>query len=330
MSDESKESAFVERWRREQPLYAAWGLFVSTKLCELIRERVAPISLEVFLRIPVTSRVKELDSLIQKAFHRNKPYTDPFADIEDKVGLRFVVLLSEDIRTVETAIIGAIHWTATKARDFADEREAKPYEFDYQSLHYVVRSRIPISFGSVEVPQNIPCEIQVKTLLQHAYSELTHDTIYKPSVTATPALKRAAAKSMALIEATDDYFSQVNYVINQALKNAKELILFLASRYTELVGEPPHDTPLNSLIVDHYKSIATNFDKEFDVWINEKSYIADIVKERAPRLALYRVPSIFLVYYCVSVSPRLARIDSPLRDAELEPIYSDLGLALHG
>jgi putative GTP pyrophosphokinase len=133
-----------------------------------------------------------------------------------------------------------------------------------------------------------------------------------------------------LIEATDDYFSQVNYVINQALKNAKELILFLASRYTELVGEPPHDTPLNSLIVDHYKSIATNFDKEFDVWINEKSYIADIVKERAPRLALYRVPSIFLVYYCVSVSPRLARIDSPLRDAELEPIYSDLGLALHG
>ena len=49
----------------------------------------------------------------------------------------------------------------------------------------------------------------MRTLLQHAHSELTHDTIYKPSVVQTPAMLRAAAKSMALIEATGDYFEEL-------------------------------------------------------------------------------------------------------------------------
>ena len=68
-------------------------------------------------------------SLVQKAFHRHKGYKDPYDEIEDKVGLRFVVLLSEDIRVIEEDILACPHWDATKARDFEEEREAKPYEF---------------------------------------------------------------------------------------------------------------------------------------------------------------------------------------------------------
>src|ERR1019366_6806543 len=144
-------------------------------------------------------------------------YQNPYEEIEDKVGLRFVVLLIEDIRTIEAAVKEAPHWVASLARDFEREQEARPYEFDYQSLHYVVRSALPFEFEGVVIPSDIPCEVQVRTLLQHAYSELTHDTIYKPNVRATPLLKRAAAKSMALIEATSDYFSSVSKTIKQLL-----------------------------------------------------------------------------------------------------------------
>ena len=42
--------------------------------------------------------------MLQKAFYRGKDYRSPYEDIEDKVGLRFVVLLTEDIRTIEAAL----------------------------------------------------------------------------------------------------------------------------------------------------------------------------------------------------------------------------------
>jgi putative GTP pyrophosphokinase len=203
--------------------------------------------------------------------------------------------------------------------------------FDYQSLHYIVRSRIPFDHQGLAIPAALPCEIQIRTLLQHAYSELTHDTIYKPSVKATPSLKRAAAKSMALIEATGDYFSEVNTVIQRELASARELATLLEERYTTSIGPSSGDTPLNSLILDHYRTFtAPDFKQPFDEWFNAKSYVADRIKERAPGLALYRVPSILLVYYAVSTTPRLAAENSPLSDDELGLIYSDVGHALHG
>ncbi len=325
------EQAFLDRWRSEAPIFSAWGTFVLEEISNSISKLIAPQSVEMFIRIPVRPRLKGEDSLLQKAFHRNKAYKNPYEDIEDKVGLRFVVLLVEDIRTIESAITSNTKWIAHKARDFEDEQDARPYEFDYQSVHYIVRSGCPLSRGVVSIPQGIPCEVQVRTLLQHAYSELTHDTIYKPSVQASPAVKRAAAKSMALIEATSDYFSNVYNVIRSAVDRNERLARFLRDKYSILVGRQADETPLNSIIIDHYKQfLCDSFEVEFQKWADEKNYLGGVISERFDNYAIFRVPSILLVYYCASKSPRLAKRDSPLTDAELSPIYSDLGLGMAG
>lgn len=327
----TNESEFIARWRKEEPIYAAWGRFVGGRLSEILRGRVAPTRLELFLKLPVIPRVKEQDSILQKAFYRGKGYRDPYEEIEDKVGLRFVVLLSEDIRIIESAVNEATEWVATMARDFEQERDARPYEFDYQSLHYVVRSRLSFEFGGVLIPVDVPCEIQIRTLLQHAYSELTHDTIYKPNIRATPDVKRTAAKSMALIEATSDYFSAVSKVIKHVLADTKKLSDFLASKYVAVTSRPAAESPLNSLLIDHYRSlIGETFDADFENWWAGKAYLVDNIIARAGSVALYRTPSILLLYFCVSKAPTLAKQDSPLTDKELQPIYSDLGLALNG
>jgi len=269
--------------------------------------------------------------MLQKAFYRGKNYGNPYDDIEDKVGLRFVVLLTEDIRTIEDAINRSSHWVATMARDFEEEREARPYEFDYQSLHYVVRSNVPFEFEGVVIPADIPCEIQIRTLLQHAYSELTHDTIYKPNVRTTPVIKRSAAKSMALIEATSDYFSAVNNVIQRVLADTKKVATFLSTKYEAVTGDKPDDTPLNSLVIDHYRTFLTQtFEADFEDWWRKKAFLAGIIYQRRSAAALYRTPSVLLVYFCVSMTPSLAKEGSPLTERELQPIYSDLGLGLHG
>jgi putative GTP pyrophosphokinase len=300
-------------------------------LSDAIRGRIAPAKLELFLKLPVIPRVKEQNSMLQKAFYRGKNYQDPYGEIEDKVGLRFVVLLAEDIRTVEAAVTNTSHWIANLARDFEQERDARPYEFDYQSLHYVVRSKLPLEFEGCAIPADIPCEVQIRTLLQHAYSELTHDTIYKPNVRATPVLKRTAAKSMALIEATSDYFSSVNQTIQQVLADTKKIAEFLSSKYATITSMAPADSPLNSLLIDHYRAqISSTFEADFENWWKSKQFLRTIIATRRNGEALYRTPSILLVYFCVSVAPTLAKQDSPLTDKELQPIYSDLGLALNG
>jgi putative GTP pyrophosphokinase len=325
------ETEFLDRWRKDDPIYAAWGRFVGAKLSDAIRGRVAPTKLDLFLKLPVVPRVKEQNSILQKAFYRGKSYQNPYEEIEDKVGLRFVVLLTEDIRTIEAALKEAPDWVASMARDFEQERENRPYEFNYQSLHYVVRSKLPFEFEGCQIPADIPCEIQIRTLLQHAYSELTHDTIYKPNIRATPILKRTAAKSMALIEATSDYFSSVNKVIQQVLADTKKVAEFLSSKYAAITSTAPDDTPLNSLLIDHYRTqLSATFESDFEFWWNTKTFLAEIIASRCENTSLYRTPSVLLVYFCVSVAPTLAKQDSPLTEQELQPIYSDLGLALNG
>ena len=67
----------------------------------------------------------------------------------------------------------------------------------------------------VTIPKGLTCEVQVRTLLQHAYSELSHSRIYKPSFDPDAKVKRVIAKSMALLETTDDFFEEVNDRMNE-------------------------------------------------------------------------------------------------------------------
>ena len=51
----TSESEFSDRWRSEEPIYAAWGRFVGMTLSDAIQGRVAPTKLDLFLKLPVIS-----------------------------------------------------------------------------------------------------------------------------------------------------------------------------------------------------------------------------------------------------------------------------------
>ncbi|ASD26538.1 hypothetical protein ABC365_15020 [Brevundimonas sp. 3P9-tot-E] len=321
-----RETELLERWQRERPTYEAWGAFVSETLTAAVARDIQPASVELFFRLPLKHRSKEPSSLLAKAFHRGKPYANPFDEIEDKVGVRIVVLFSEEIRMVERTLQGCPQWTAEKARDFEEERARRPFEFDYQSLHYVVRAGPGIAHGGIDVPEGTPCEVQVRTILQHAYSELTHDTIYKPSVQAEPDVKRAAAKSMALIEATDDYFMQVRERLALAQAPGQRVAAVVGKAYGEFTGLQPDISPLNIILIDHFKQWARdNFEAEFASFLQEKPFLADFIRERAPAHLLYRQPGVLLAYWAIKQAPRAAAEGGSLSEAELAPLYGDLG-----
>ena len=86
------EQEFRAKWEKEKPLYEAWGKHIVRKISEKLENQ--GIDLDIFLKIPAKYRLKDNETLVYKAFkHPGKNYTDPYNQIEDKVSVRFVVLL---------------------------------------------------------------------------------------------------------------------------------------------------------------------------------------------------------------------------------------------
>lgn len=173
--------------------------------------------MESILKIEPSCRMKDISSLIEKAFYRSKNYKNPYGDITDKVGVRFVVLLTDDIPIIKKIIEDCSKWEYSDDRDFIKEKEDKPYLFDYQSVHYVVKNLDPISIeGDILIPSGTPCEIQVRTLLQHAYAEVAHDSVYKCKAKPSSDIQRRMARTIALMESTDELFLIAKNELNKS------------------------------------------------------------------------------------------------------------------
>lgn len=322
------EAEFLERWSKERPMYEAWGHYVVQHVVGRVRAQIAPLSADVFLRVPPKARLKGDASILEKAFYRNKPYVDPFNEITDKVGVRFVVLLANDIKVIDDAITTCPDWEASKDRDYELEQQENPIQFDYAAVHYVVRCRSELTFEDIAIVVGTPCEVQVKTILQHAYSELTHDTIYKPKVDATPRMLRTAAKSMALIEATNDYFEQVVEQVSEIIGSSKGLTDELANIYRKRVGREAELSRTEGLILEAYEADSgADVAARVDSLLETKPYIAERVSEKAVNKLLYRQPSILLVYLLAAERPSEAKAKWPLTPDELRPVFVDLGKA---
>lgn len=320
------------RWESERPAYQAWGEFVRDKiisrLAAVLAQLDTPLDIDYFLKVPVKPRVKDAKSLVDKALFRDKIYADPYGDITDKVGMRFVVLLSDHIRIVEQSILVEADWVASKDRDYEDERRLRPLEFAYQSLHYVVRAKHDIEHSGVVIPQGAACEVQVRTLLQHAHSELTHDTIYKPKKTASPEIKRTVAKSMALIEAADDFFVIVMKELASASRPVRDAMETLSKAYAKYVGVQPELEKSSVIVLDAFaEAIPPDLSARIDALIAEKGYISARIKSRFATHHLFRQPAILFAYLLANSRPAETKEIWPLTSDDLKLVFLDLGIS---
>lgn len=326
----SRESDFLDRWSGEKAMYLAWGELISARVQEQLTPILNPVPPNYFLRTAVVPRVKDDLKLVEKAFYRNKNYRNPYEDITDKVGTRFVVLLGSDIRIVEQALTSIAGWTCRRDRDYEEEQKKNPLQFDYAAVHYVVRPEVDIVHAGGTIAAGTPCEVQIKTLLQHAYSELTHDTIYKPQVEATHIMERNAAKAMALLEATNDYFEKVAVDVNEALAAVRRMTSELAGVYREVTGLDAKPTVLEGMLLSAYESSAgEDYIAQLRTFLAEHSFIPHRIKQRvAESNPIFSQPSVLLAYLVASRSVRQAAGAWPLTGPELEPLLNDLGESL--
>lgn len=318
------EEQLLARWVAERPMYEAWGDHVVKTITEKLAPLIAPVSSAVFLRVPPKARAKADGSLVEKAFYR-KQYANPYDDITDKVGVRFVVLLNSQLAVIKSILENVSDWSFSLDRDLEAEQQERPQAFDYAAYHYVVRASGEILCGGIEVHAGTPCEVQIKTILQHAYSELTHDTIYKPQIDATASMRRMAAKSMALMEATSDYFELVVGEVARITDTQKDLTAGLADLYRQHVNTNPEVTRTEALLQEAFTYWLEGAPETVTDLLTAKPYLADRIRSRAADRLLFRQPSILLVYAVAADTPRKAISSWPLTPDELQPIFTDLG-----
>jgi len=322
-----KESDFLKKWWDERASYEAWGGFVTQEILAQLHD--TGVDLRTFLKVPATPRLKADDSLIDKAFYRSKNYKDPYGEIEDKVGVRFVVLLLKDIEAISKVIIESSHWDFDACKHFDEDRRRDPLLFTYQSVHFILRPKFEAQFDGIRIPVGTPCEVQIRTLLQHAHAELTHDAIYKSKRAVQPEVHRTVAKSMALIETTDDFFGQVSSKLSSGPLEEFGVGARLDGMYQSLTGNPPANQKSSIVIWDEFEGLITeDLPDLIERFISKYSYLGDTITKRYLENGLYHQSVILFIYWMLKRKRTRLLKDWPLDRSLLEPLATDLGISL--
>jgi len=324
------ENEFLQRWHSEQAMHKAWGEYIVDFISSTLINRHLK-DLNKFLKIPVSSRVKGDESLVDKAFYRDKNYADPYGDIEDKVGVRFVVMLVSEVDDISDIVEKACKdkvWNAIKCRDFNEERKKSPMLFTYQSHHFIIRSNKDFIYNNTTINNGTPCEVQIRSLLQHAYAELTHEVTYKKKTLIDPDIGRTIAKTMAFIETADEFFKDVTEkTSNTSLRNLEKE---LDSLFVKFTGLTPAKLKSSLYIYDAFSElIDENIVEKIKKFISRTPGIESLINEACQRQAFYTQSVVIFVYWLVRHRRATVERDWPLEWQLISDVALDLNVSLN-
>lgn len=280
------------------PELESWGKYVMSKLKELAHESL-PSS---HIQIGPSYRVKDIASYSEKVICRYQS-DKPLLDTTDKVGVRMVLLTTGDVKCISEKIKAESNaWRFIKrTRDTEQDILKNPEVFSYESDHFIVCPREGYNTNGVD-NEILTCEIQVRTILQHAYAEVSHDTIYKKQLQNTPEIRRMLASSMAFIEEADRKIVQV-YKNVAAMSTIDNLLQEkLISKYQEYVPSfirKLYDERLASMFVDIFtKEDLEDFMGQSDDFFRKyDEFISSALQKYHENYFLFAQPIVLLCFY---------------------------------
>jgi ppGpp synthetase/RelA/SpoT-type nucleotidyltranferase len=138
------------------------------------------------IRCIVTSRAKSVARLEEKIRQRNlaKPYgsiQDVFTDIVDLAGVRVALYFPAEREQVRS-VISRLFLEYEPKRSFPSGTSPRVKRFSgYSAVHYRVRLRPQDLSDSERRYSTANIEVQVASVLMHAWAEVEHDLVYKPN-----------------------------------------------------------------------------------------------------------------------------------------------------
>lgn len=188
----------IEQWYiNERPLYSR----LANKTKDLITELCLIENIEFHT---IEFRAKEINTLLEK-INKNKGKYAP-KETQDLAGVRIIVYTKNDVESVVTMI--KKHFSIIREED-TSTRLGKD-KVGYSSRHIVVnfsKERLTLPENKEYVGKVI--EIQVRTILQHAWAQINHSKDYKSTSSLPTKIQRNLGLIAGMLEVSDNEFQRL-------------------------------------------------------------------------------------------------------------------------
>jgi ppGpp synthetase/RelA/SpoT-type nucleotidyltranferase len=168
--------AFVKLYKHEYEYF--------NHVADEVHDQLAEKLQDAGIRAIVTFRAKKPRKLKSKLLKRNKTrnyqtFQDIYNDIVDMAGVRVALYLPND-REAVGQIIEQQFSMMRRPKNFPED-SAPGEPLGYIATHYLVRLKPETLHKEEYQYADTNVEIQVASVLMHAWAEVTHDLLYKPS-----------------------------------------------------------------------------------------------------------------------------------------------------
>lgn len=150
----------------------------------------------------------------------NEPkYHEPLREITDLSGVRIITYFKETLSHIDVLLRDEFQIIE---RSNKGDRLLEEERFGYQSVHYRVILKSEITdLSEYHRYAGALIEIQVRTILQHAWAEIEHDIQYKSSTAIPNEIRRRFMALAGMLEIADREFEAIGNA-NMALENHAE------------------------------------------------------------------------------------------------------------
>lgn len=232
----------------------------------------------------VEGRVKDKEECIKK-FHRkyqskleadDQPY-EIKNYLSDLIAIRIVCLYEDQISVVSEVLKG--HFKIIDVTDKITAVESTEDSFGYKGLHMDLAPNVEMaSLPKLQTSEHYPFEVQIRSLIQDAWSVLDHKIKYKKSIPND--LKRRINVLSALFELADREFKEIR---NSTIELMQQATVDPISESLTDNGESTDDasTPASGKTVNafNFQRIAGHFFKDFEFEdYKVDNFVQDILK----------------------------------------------------
>lgn len=199
----------------------------------------------------VCGRVKEKDSYCNKAL--KDKYDKHEEEITDLAGLRIITYINSDVDRICKII--EEEFCIDKDNSIDKGASLGIDKVGYKSVHYVGQLKENRSnLSEYKLYKNLKFEVQIRTLLQHAWAEIEHDRNYKFSGVLPKHIKRKFALVAGSLELIDIQFEEI----------ARDI-----DAYAKEISENTQEGNLNGILIDS-TSLKQYLLNKFEKQIKEK------------------------------------------------------------
>ena len=195
----------ISKYREMYPRYRQYAETLRQVLDQAAKQ-LAPLAV-------VQTRPKTIPSFAEKSQRKWPEHQDPVNQFTDLCGGRAITFTQLEVKALCDFIVG--HFEIDWENSVDVSQRLKPAEFGYRSVHYIVRFKpgvFPTQDVNVTVPDvvyGLKAEVQVRTLLEHAWAGFSHDRVYKSAFVVPQKWQRELAGVAAMLEQADEAFSRV-------------------------------------------------------------------------------------------------------------------------